>query len=280
MLTSGRRSRPAEHEPHSPSRADAGLCPVDLFGAWWQLTGALGAVPAVLVWDGEGAVGRWRAGKGGDRGLRTGRPDHRRPAGNAGAAAGRPCNGLAVLGAAGPRSLRPAGRQRLLGAPGRDREPDKNHRPAGPALDSHHRRSPVKTASSSTRCYDSKAMAVFHLYRETTAPRGALLKATLKLPGTRLSAPARRRHPATIGDPTSADHHPHLSPERPSRSDPKARWFECLSLRAGKLSYFSSGRSRFELDSPGSSCASLPRLTGGRVSGADVSPAQPAVRHQ
>jgi transposase len=35
----------------------------DLFAGWWQLIEALGAVPRVLVWDGEGAVGRWRAGK-------------------------------------------------------------------------------------------------------------------------------------------------------------------------------------------------------------------------
>ena len=35
----------------------------DLFAGWWQLIAALGAVPRVLVWDGEGAVGRWRAGK-------------------------------------------------------------------------------------------------------------------------------------------------------------------------------------------------------------------------
>jgi len=34
----------------------------DLFGGWWQLLDALGAVPRVLVWDGEGAVGRWRRG--------------------------------------------------------------------------------------------------------------------------------------------------------------------------------------------------------------------------
>jgi len=33
----------------------------DLFAGWWQLIAALGAVPRVLVWDGEGAVGRWRA---------------------------------------------------------------------------------------------------------------------------------------------------------------------------------------------------------------------------
>jgi transposase len=35
----------------------------DLFAGWWQLISALGSVPRVLVWDGEGAIGRWRAGK-------------------------------------------------------------------------------------------------------------------------------------------------------------------------------------------------------------------------
>jgi transposase len=35
----------------------------DLFAGWWQLIEALGAVPRALVWDGEGAVGRWRAGR-------------------------------------------------------------------------------------------------------------------------------------------------------------------------------------------------------------------------
>jgi transposase len=35
----------------------------DLFAGWWQHLAALGAVPHVLVWDGEGAVGRWRAGR-------------------------------------------------------------------------------------------------------------------------------------------------------------------------------------------------------------------------
>ena len=35
----------------------------DLFAGWWQLIDALGAVPRALVWDGEGAIGRWRAGK-------------------------------------------------------------------------------------------------------------------------------------------------------------------------------------------------------------------------
>src|SRR5919197_315859 len=33
----------------------------DLFAGWWQLIAALGAVPRVLVSDGEGAIGRWRA---------------------------------------------------------------------------------------------------------------------------------------------------------------------------------------------------------------------------
>ncbi len=42
-------SRPAEGE--------------DLFAGSWQLLSELGAVPRVLVWDGEGAIGRWRAGK-------------------------------------------------------------------------------------------------------------------------------------------------------------------------------------------------------------------------
>jgi transposase len=35
----------------------------DLFAGWWQLMAALGGVPRALVWDGEGAIGRWRAGK-------------------------------------------------------------------------------------------------------------------------------------------------------------------------------------------------------------------------
>ena len=35
----------------------------DLFAGWWQLISALGSVPRVLVWDGEGAIGRWRAGR-------------------------------------------------------------------------------------------------------------------------------------------------------------------------------------------------------------------------
>ena len=41
-----------------PSRAAE-----DLFAGWWQLIARLGAVPRALVWDGEGAVGRWRAGR-------------------------------------------------------------------------------------------------------------------------------------------------------------------------------------------------------------------------
>lgn len=35
----------------------------DLFAGWWQHVAGLGAVPRVLVWDGEGAVGRWRGGR-------------------------------------------------------------------------------------------------------------------------------------------------------------------------------------------------------------------------
>jgi transposase len=38
-----------------PSRAAE-----DLFAGWWQLIAELGAVPRVLVWDGEGAVGQRR----------------------------------------------------------------------------------------------------------------------------------------------------------------------------------------------------------------------------
>jgi transposase len=33
----------------------------DLYAGWWRLLQQLGAVPRVLVWDGEVAVGRWRA---------------------------------------------------------------------------------------------------------------------------------------------------------------------------------------------------------------------------
>lgn len=35
----------------------------DLFAGWWQVIEALGAVPRVLVWDGEGSIGRWRGGR-------------------------------------------------------------------------------------------------------------------------------------------------------------------------------------------------------------------------
>ena len=34
----------------------------DLFAGWWQLISGLGAVPRLLVWDGEGAIGRYRRG--------------------------------------------------------------------------------------------------------------------------------------------------------------------------------------------------------------------------
>jgi transposase len=35
----------------------------DLFAGWWQLIERLGTVPRTLVWDGEGAIGRWRGGR-------------------------------------------------------------------------------------------------------------------------------------------------------------------------------------------------------------------------
>ena len=35
----------------------------DCFAGWWQHLSGLGAVQRVLVWDGEGAIGRWRAGR-------------------------------------------------------------------------------------------------------------------------------------------------------------------------------------------------------------------------
>ena len=38
-----------------PSRSEE-----DLYAGWWALLSALGAVPKVLVWDGESAVGRYR----------------------------------------------------------------------------------------------------------------------------------------------------------------------------------------------------------------------------
>jgi len=34
----------------------------DLFAGWWRLICGLGAVPRLLVWDGEGAIGRYRRG--------------------------------------------------------------------------------------------------------------------------------------------------------------------------------------------------------------------------
>ena len=44
--------------PLIPTRSAA-----DLFAGCWQLIAGLRAVPRVLVWDGEGAIGRWRAGR-------------------------------------------------------------------------------------------------------------------------------------------------------------------------------------------------------------------------
>jgi transposase len=40
-----------------PSRTAA-----DLFAGWWALLERLGGIPKALVWDGEGAIGRWRRG--------------------------------------------------------------------------------------------------------------------------------------------------------------------------------------------------------------------------
>lgn len=37
-------------------------CSEDLFAGWWRLICGLGAVPRLLVWDGEGAIGRYRRG--------------------------------------------------------------------------------------------------------------------------------------------------------------------------------------------------------------------------
>ena len=36
----------------------------DLFAGWWAVIQRLGAVPRTLVWDVEGAIGRWRGGQG------------------------------------------------------------------------------------------------------------------------------------------------------------------------------------------------------------------------
>jgi transposase len=38
-------------------------CAEDLFAGWWAGIEALGAVPKLLVWDGEGAIGRRRGGR-------------------------------------------------------------------------------------------------------------------------------------------------------------------------------------------------------------------------
>ena len=48
----------AAHQLALPTRSAA-----DLFAGWWQLIETLAAVPRVLIWDGEEAIGRWRAGK-------------------------------------------------------------------------------------------------------------------------------------------------------------------------------------------------------------------------
>src|SRR5581483_2080395 len=66
-------------------------------------------------------------------GLRTDRPDHRRPASDVGAAAGRTGDRMALLAAAAARSLHPPGQQRLLGAPGGDRSPHRSRRRPSPS---------------------------------------------------------------------------------------------------------------------------------------------------
>jgi hypothetical protein len=40
---------------------DADLAVEDLYAGWWQHLSTLGATPRVSVWDGDAAVGRWRA---------------------------------------------------------------------------------------------------------------------------------------------------------------------------------------------------------------------------
>ena len=54
----------------------------DLFAGWWQLLEQLGAMPRVLVWDGEGAVGRWAARPQHTHGGLSGVPGHARGEGD------------------------------------------------------------------------------------------------------------------------------------------------------------------------------------------------------
>ena len=62
-----------------PVRCSPGLIPSrraeDLYAGWWSHLARLGAVPRMLVWDGEGAVGRLRR-----RQDRADRPNARRSA--------------------------------------------------------------------------------------------------------------------------------------------------------------------------------------------------------
>ena len=53
--------------PLADRGADPTRTAADLFAGWWQLITGVGAVPRVLVWDGEGAI----AGDIGQRRLRT-----------------------------------------------------------------------------------------------------------------------------------------------------------------------------------------------------------------
>ncbi len=64
----GRGTTPVITMVSGYSRVLSGLlipsrCTEDLFAGQWELIRSLGAVPWALVWDGEGAVGRWRGGR-------------------------------------------------------------------------------------------------------------------------------------------------------------------------------------------------------------------------
>lgn len=174
----------------------------DLYAGWWAHIEALGVVPRVLVWDGEGAVRRWHGGRQqltkecqGFRGvlgtkviicrprdpeakglverfhdylersflpgrtftspadfntqltawlavgehspqtlvgLRPGRPGASRQSGDNDLATGAPSAGVGQLVTAAPGPLRATGLQRLLGASGRDRSPDRGPRRPDP----------------------------------------------------------------------------------------------------------------------------------------------------
>jgi hypothetical protein len=60
--------RPAYMPPDPASRTSyepgeiAQRSASDMFAGWWLIE-RLGSVPRVLVWDGDGAIGRWRTGR-------------------------------------------------------------------------------------------------------------------------------------------------------------------------------------------------------------------------